>query len=320
MSERILVLGAGGFIGSHLVPTLRRLGHEVIGYGRGSAPAWADDAPGVIWQQGDFTDHDRTAAAAEGCAVVYHLIGGTSPAVANADPLTDIAGSLTATVAFLERLRNMAIPPRRIVFVSSGGTVYGVPRAIPIPEDAPTDPISAYGINKLAVEKYLHLHHTLYGLDYAVLRVANPFGEHQISRRQQGVIAAFMHAAIVGEPLSIWGDGSVIRDYLYVEDVVEALLKAGNAPALEERVFNIASGRGHSLNEVADAVEQAAGRRLIRDYRPGRPVDVPTVILDIARARTGLGWAPHTPWEEAIARTYHWHRQTHHDGTFNAIR
>lgn len=320
MSERVLVLGAGGFIGSHLVPALRRLGHEVVGYGRSNAPAWADDVPGVIWRQGDFTDHDRAAAAATGCTVIYHLIGGTSPAAANAAPLADIAGSLTATVAFLERLRNMVAPPRRIVFVSSGGTVYGVPRSVPIPEDAPTDPISAYGINKLAVEKYLHLHHTLYGLDYAVLRVANPFGERQISRRQQGVIAAFMHAAIVGEPLTIWGDGSVIRDYLYVEDVVEALLKAGHAPALKQRVFNIASGRGHSLSEVADAVEQAAGHFLIRDYRPGRPVDVPAVILDIARARTCLGWAPHTPWEEAIARTYRWHRQTHHDGTFSAAR
>lgn len=308
MSERVLVLGAGGFIGSHLGPVLRRSGHEVVAYGRGPAPVWAAADPGVAWQTGDFAEHERAAAATEDCAVVYHLIGGTSPAASNLDPLGDLAGALTGTVAFLERVRGMTAPPRRIVFVSSGGTVYGIPRVLPIPEDAPTDPISAYGINKLAVEKYLHLYHILCGLDYAVLRVANPFGEGQVSRRQQGVIAAFMQAAVRGEPLAIWGDGGVVRDYLYIDDVVDALLRAGAAPVLEQRVMNIGAGHGRSLNQVADAVEAVAGRRLSRDYRPGRPVDVPAVVLDIARAEKVLGWTPRTSWEDAIARTYRWYQ------------
>jgi UDP-glucose 4-epimerase len=304
VAERVLVLGAGGFIGSHLGPALRRAGHRVVAYGRGGAPAWAAGDAGVAWITGEFTDHERTAAAAEGCALAYHLIGGTSPAASNADPLGDLDCALTSTVAFLERARRTGL--RRIVFVSSGGTVYGVPSALPIAEDAPTDPICAYGITKLAAEKYLHLYGHLHGLDHRVLRVANPFGEHQVSRRQQGVVAAFMRAAARGEPLVIWGDGAVIRDYIYVGDVVDALLRAGMVERPEHRVLNIGSGRGRSLNEVADAVEAVAGRPLPREHRDARPVDVPTIVLDVERARRALGWTPATGWEAALDRTYRW--------------
>lgn len=303
VSERVLVLGAAGFIGSHLCPALRRTGCDVVGFGRGACPPWAEGDGGFTWISGDFAEHERTAAAAAGCSLVYHLIGGTSPAVSNLDPLDDLA-TLTGTVAFLDRLR--AAPPRRLVFVSSGGTVYGVPRSLPIPEDAPTEPISAYGINKLAIEKYLHLYARLHGLDACVLRVANPFGERQVSRRQQGVVAAFMHAAVAGEPLTIWGDGAVVRDYVYVGDVVTALLRAGTAERLGSRIFNIGAGQGRSVRDVADAVEAVSGRRLERLFRPARPVDVPSVVLDVSRAREELGWVPATPWEEALERTYRW--------------
>lgn len=305
VTERVLVLGAGGFIGSHLCPALRRAGHPVVAYGRGARPDWAAD-DGIAWISGEFADRDRVAAAADGCTLAFHLIGGTSPAASNADPLGDMGDTLVGTVAFLERMRGTML--RRVVFVSSGGTVYGIPGRLPIAEDAPTDPICAYGINKLAIEKYLHLYAYLYGLECCVLRVANPFGERQVSRRQQGVIAAFMQAAVRAAPLAIWGDGSVVRDYVYVGDVVDALLRAGRAPRLDEHVINIGSGRGRSLREVADAVEAVAGHPLPREHREGRPVDVPAIVLDIGRAQRVLDWAPATPWETALERTYRWNR------------
>lgn len=298
-----LVLGAGGFIGARLCARLRRRGRDVVGFSRGPAPVWAEKT-GVRWIQADFADHERAAAAAAGCAAVYHLIGGASPAAADADPLGDMA-ALIDTVGFLERLRATGAAPR-LAFVSSGGTVYGVPDRLPIGEDDPTRPISVYGANKLAIENHLRVHHHLYGLDYCVLRVANPYGEGQISRRRQGVVAAFLDAAARGEPLSIWGDGGVVRDYVHVDDVVDALIRAGESRRLTRRVLNIASGRGRSLNEVADAVEATVGRPLVRDHRPARPVDVRAVVLDVAAARDELGWEPTTPWDEGLARAWAW--------------
>ncbi|MCW2249570.1 UDP-glucose 4-epimerase [Azospirillum fermentarium] len=269
-------------------------------------PAGTADTDGIAWHIGDFTDRGRLVRALGGCTVAYHLIGSTSPARSNAAPAEDVADTVIGTIAFLDAA--VAAGVKRVVFVSSGGTVYGVQNRLPIAEDFPTDPICAYGINKLAIEKYLHLYHHLHGLDYCVLRVANPFGEGQVSRRQQGVVAAFAAAAAHGEPLVIWGDGSIVRDYVHIDDVTAALIQAGTVPALAERVINIGSGEGRSVLDVADAMEAAAGRPLVRDFRPGRPVDVPAVVLDITRARRVLEWSPQVPWREAVARAYRFHR------------
>lgn len=301
---RALVLGAGGFIGAHLCTALRRAGREVVAFGRGECPDWGRDDRGLRWVRGDFADTAAAAAAARDCPLVFHLIGSRSPAASDADPAGDINATVVDTLRFLDALR--PDPPHRLVFVSSGGTVYGAAERLPIGETAPTEPIGAYGINKLTLEKYLLLHHRRHGLDVRILRVANPFGEHQVCRRQQGVVAAFIDAAVHDRPLAIMGDGGTLRDYVYVGDVAQALLRAGDAPPPPVRVFNIASGRGRSLGEVAAAVERTAGRPLARTHLPARGGDVPAVVLDIARARDILGWEPATPWEAALERTYRW--------------
>jgi len=310
---RALVLGAGGFLGTHLRRALRRNGHAVSAFGHlppgipAGIPPGGTDGEGVCWYGGDFADRDRLVHALEGCTLAYHLIGSTSPARSNAAPARDVTETVVGTIGFLDAA--VAAGVKRVVFVSSGGTVYGIQNRLPLTEDSPTDPICAYGINKLAIEKYLHLYRHLHGLDYCVLRVANPFGEGQVSRRQQGVVAAFAAAAARGEPLVIWGDGSIVRDYVHIDDVTAALLQAGKVPVLTERIINIGSGEGRSVLDVADAVEAAAGHPLVRDFRPGRPVDVPAVVLDITRARRVLGWSPLVPWSEAIARTCRFHRE-----------
>lgn len=305
-AQRALVLGAGGFIGSHLRRALRRAGHAVVAFGHPALIPTSSLPDGEEWHAADFADRAALERALIGCTLAYHLIGSTSPARSNAAPAQDVTDTVIGTIAFLDAA--VAAGVKRVVFVSSGGTVYGVQDRLPIAEDFPTDPICAYGINKLAIEKYLHLYRHLHGLDYCVLRVANPFGEGQISRRQQGVVAAFAAAAAHGEPLVIWGDGGIVRDYVHIDDVTAALLRAGAVADLTERIINIGSGEGRSVRDVADAMEAAAGRPLVRDFRPGRPVDVPAVVLDITRARRVLGWTPATPWAEAIARTYRFHR------------
>src|SRR5262249_41635234 len=157
---------------------------------------------------------------------------------ANRNMAEDVRKSVIPSLALLDIARKRGV--KRIVFVSSGGTVYGAAKEIPTPETAPTDPITAYGIGKLMIEKYLALHERLHGLSFRVLRVANPFGPFQQSDKGQGLIAALLARALRGEPIEIWGDGSVVRDYVFVEDVIDALQAAARDESAE-RIFNIGS-------------------------------------------------------------------------------
>jgi UDP-glucose 4-epimerase len=191
------------------------------------------------------------------------------------------------------------------VFVSSGGTVYGKPEIVPTPEFAPANPITAYGVSKLTIEKYLALYEYCHGLQYRVLRVANPFGPYQLGLRSQGVIAAFMRKALAGEPVEIWGDGSAIRDYLYVDDVVSAL-EAACTHAGDSRVFNIGSGVGRSLLDLIRTIETVSGLRIETHFKQGRPIDVPTSILDVQLAARELLWSPRIPFEQGMRATWEW--------------
>lgn len=300
--RRALVLGAGGFIGRRLCVALRAAGWSVAGFGRGAG----DDPDHIV---GELADTAAAVAAAEDRPVIFHLIGGRSPAAAEADPAADAADTVVASLRFLDGLRQADggdLSGRRLVFVSSGGAVYGRVDRLPVPEDAPTDPIGAYGLNKLMLERHLLLQSRRHGLDLRIMRVANPFGEGQVSRQQQGVIAAFAAAAAASRPLTIIGDGATVRDYVHVDDVARALVLGGSADAPGAQTFNVGSGVGRSLNDVADAVERAVGRPLERLRAPPRPADVPAVALDIARARRLLGWAPAIDWETAVARACRW--------------
>ena len=188
-----------------------------------------------------------------------------------------------------------------MIFFSSGGTVYGIPNSVPIKENHPTNPICSYGIHKLALEKYLYLHHHLNGLDYTILRISNPYGERQRPTGVQGVVAAFIDRALRRQPLEIWGDGTVIRDYIYVTDVVDAvraiLEYRGNF-----RLFNIGSGSGTTLTDVAKTIEHILGYGLKLHFKPAGKLHVPSNILDISRASHELEWKPVTLFQEGIKR------------------
>ncbi|WP_322050865.1 NAD-dependent epimerase/dehydratase family protein [Paraburkholderia bannensis] len=304
--RRCLVLGGRGFIGSHLTRALLAQGHEVRCFGRYGSGALDNELanhPNYDHFEGDFNSAADLARALEGMDTCFHLVSTTLPKSSNADPLFDVESNVLGTV----RLLTLAVKARlrKVVFVSSGGTVYGIPESVPIHETHPTDPVCSYGIAKLAIEKYLALFHAQHGLDYAVLRLANPYGEGQRIESSQGAVAVFLGKMLRGEPVEVWGDGSVIRDYIHIDDVVDVLL-----PVLEyqgpERVFNIGSGRGHSINEVLDTLERAVGSDVARRYRPGRSFDVPESVLSIERARRALGWSPKVDFEQGIERFASW--------------
>jgi UDP-glucose 4-epimerase len=306
-STRCLVLGGGGFIGTNLSNALAGLGAQVHAYGRGLA--WPGSlAPGVRWTTADLADQTSLTAAVGAADFIFHLASSSTPAGANADPIADVADNLITTLHFLEICR--AQPVRRVVFVSSGGTIYGAISQNPIPETATTDPISAYAVHKLTIEKYFALYRHLYGLDYLILRVANPYGPMQIARKNQGVVAALMKRALAGEPIEIWGSGEVVRDFVYIDDVVRALLMAARHPG-PSRLFNVGSGAGISINRVIDDVERVAGQGpLQRVHMPSRAVDVPVNVLDISRIRDEIGWAPGVGWLDGLRRTMTWMKES----------
>ena len=296
------MLGAGGFIGGHLCHALVAAGARVHGFGR--RPAFDGALPSIRFTHGEFTDRAALALAVDGAETVFHLLGGTNPEVSNKDPIADLQVNTIASVQLLELCRAARV--RRIVFVSSGGAVYGVPAEVPIGEHAPTHPISAYGINKLMVEKYLQLYARLDGPSALSLRVANPFGPYQSPFRRQGLVAAMTETVLAGRPVEIWGDGRIVRDYLYVGDVADALVAAatyeGDAP-----VINIGSGVGRSVLDVVQDVATAAGRPTPHIvHRPARRADVPVNVLDTSLARRELGWTPRTDWSDGLRRTASW--------------
>ncbi len=312
---RCLVLGGSGFLGSHLVESLAAAGHAVISFDRSAAAVHSpltslpENPPGTIETfSGDFLSKDDLTRALEGVEVCYHLVSTTIASTSNADPMFDVGSNVMGSLRLLDFA--VAAGIKRIVFASSGGTVYGVPRAVPITEDHPTHPISSYGITKLTIEKYLHLYNVLHGLDYVALRLANPYGERQKLVAQQGAVAVFLGRALRGEEIEIWGDGEAVRDFVYVGDVIDALVAAAEPLKTSERVLNIGSGCGYSLNRILDAIEAATGRTTRRRYAAGRVFDVPVNVLDITAAGRSLGWSPRVSLESGLRRFSDWIEKT----------
>jgi UDP-glucose 4-epimerase len=295
------VLGGGGFLGLNLCRRLASARHKVRAFGhRGLFP---DQLTGVEFVLGDFSNANALIEALRGTDIAFHLIHSTVPHSANVDIIGDVRQNLVPSIGFLELARSAGV--KRVIFLSSGGTIYGRPAQIPTKETAPTEPITAYGICKLAIEKYLALYQRLYGLDYRILRVANPFGPFQVALKRQGLIAELIYRALRGAPVEVWGDGSVVRDFVFVEDVVDAL-ELAVVHAGEERIFNIGSGVGRSVRDVLAAVEGSLGKNVEVVWKATRAIDIPSSVLSIARARENLGWNPKTLFDSGIDQTVDW--------------
>lgn len=305
MSARCLVLGGKGFIGSHLVEALLLRGYKVRVLGRpGSLSLISPEFVGdVDWCDGDFANQYDVEKALEGCGYCFHLVSTTLPKTSNDDPVYDLDSNVKSTIRFLERACKSGL--KKVIFVSSGGTVYGIPKYVPIDEGHPTDPICAYGISKLAVEKYLALYRTLHGLDYAVLRLSNPFGERQRITANQGAIAVFLGKALRGEVVEIWGDGTITRDYIYISDVIDAMLSAIDYKG-HHHLFNIGSGKPASLLDVLSNIEQVLGFKVKTNFVKGRSFDVPVNVLKIDAARRELDWLPKISMRDGISRMVKW--------------
>lgn len=302
---KALVIGGNGFIGTALVDQLIGRGIKVRVFDRYPS-RYKEPVDGVEYIIGDFANQGEVAQAVAGMNWVFHLAYTTLPATSNEDPVYDVRSNVIDTIQLLQECCKNDVD--KFVFVSSGGTVYGVPQQVPIKEDHVTDPICSYGITKLTIEKYLHLFHLSEKLEYTVARIANPYGERQNPDAKQGAIGVFLGCIARRQPITVYGDGEVVRDFIYIYDAADALIACADYVASEKgpRVFNIGSGVGYSLNQIVDTIKKVVDVEVKVNHIPARQVDVQSNVLDIDLARKMLKWEPKVDLETGVKRAWDW--------------
>lgn len=300
---RCCLIGGSGFIGSHLAPLLAASGRELTVVGRSAVPVRALP-PGTTYVCGDYADQQLLRKLLSQTEEVIDLAYATVPQTSFADPVFDIQANLPPSVSMLRIAAEMAL--RRVMLISSGGTIYGVARSLPIDEAHPTDPISPYGITKLTIEKYGLMFHRLTGLPVTIVRPGNVFGPGQTPDTGQGFIATAIARVLSNREVTIYGQEGTIRDYIHVRDVAR-----GIAGALEHGepgcCYNIGTGIGKSNLDVLRTLEPLAsahGRRIDLHLAERRGFDVPANILDSAKLSGISGWAPRVPFQTGIEETW----------------
>ena len=298
---RCIIYGGGGFIGSHIAEQLLADDIRVAVFDRQSSLSNVEHIINDIeFIEGDFSNRIDVRESLNGQDYAIHLVSTTIPATSNQSPCYDVESNLIPTLHLLDECLKQKT--QKIIFISSGGTVYGNPVNLPIREDHPTNPTCSYGIVKLAIEKYFNLYRQQ-GLSSVVLRLANPFGERQNPNVGQGLIASLLYQIKHQRPLTIWGDGETVRDFFYVKDgaraVVEALSYRGNYS-----IFNIASGQGLSINRILEEFRATLNLTFTVSYLPARRFDVTRNVLDISLARKELNWSPETDLESGLQKTW----------------
>jgi UDP-glucose 4-epimerase len=301
-----LVVG-GGLLGSYVALRLAASGHPVTVFSRSFNPLLAAAADrGIRLVEGGIALTKPLADEVDAADIVFYTAGSSTPGASDRDPAASLAGSVPPAVTVLELVRRAG--GRRLVLASSGGTVYGCPTTFPTPEDVPLEPISIHGLNAVAMERYAQFFVDRHSLDVLVLRYSNLYGPGQLAQRSQGVVAAWSRAIMAGDPVVLFGDGSVRRDFVYADDAAKATVLAALNPAAHG-AYNVGSGRASSLREVLDVLEDVVDRPFVVETRDSRGIDVPLVELDCSRIRDLTGWVPTTELSDGVAASLSWLRE-----------
>lgn len=297
--KRVLLVGGGGFIGRALGLRLSAMGAEVHVLSRRAEPGMRD---GIAYHRGNQADAAVAAPLLARCEMVVHLASTTTPGRSAHSPLLETRENLDPLAGFLEALA--AAGPRRILYFSSGGAIYGNPASLPATEDHPLQPLSWHAAGKVAAEDFLRTHaRQVAGTALAILRPANVYGPGQALQAGFGIVRTLLEKAHRGAGIDLWGDGSQVRDYLYIDDLVEACVGLLAAPAVTG-TFNAGSGAGTSLLELVRLAEQVSGRPIPVTRHSERGIDVAGIWLDSSRLQAATGWQATTPLAEGLARTW----------------
>lgn len=306
-----LVTGAAGFIGSTLVDRLRADGHTVVGLdnfasGRATNIEHLSEDSGFSFVEADIVTADlNDILAGHRPEVVFHLAAQIDVRHSVADPAFDASVNVVGAVRLAEAARCAGV--RKVVHTSSGGSIYGIPPVYPTGEDVPTDPASPYAASKVAGEIYLNTFRNMYGLECSHIAPGNVYGPRQDPHGEAGVVAIFAQALLSGKPTKIFGDGSDTRDYVFVDDVVDAFVRAAG-PAGGGQRFNVGTGSETSVRQLHSAIAAAVGAADEPELHPPRLGDLKRSCLDITRAETVLGWRPRVGIDEGVRRTVDYFR------------
>lgn len=299
----ILILGAAGFIGTNLAIELANNKENKITL-VDKSEEWFENIKKFKFSNVELKesslDINMDFSILQNQEIVYHLVSTVVPTTSN----LHISQDIQANVLFSSHLFDACVKcgVKKVIFMSSGGTVYGKEATCPLSENTPTNPISSYGVQKITIEKLLYLYNYMYGLDYRIIRLANPYGPYQRPNGVLGAVTTFTYKALRGDEIQVYGDGSVIRDYIYIDDAIRAIFNIVDGEN-KHRIFNLGCGYGTSIKELLKTVESALGLKMNIVYKEGRAVDVPVNYLDISRYEKYYGNLNPISLEEGIKKT-----------------
>ncbi len=302
--SKSLILGGAGFIGSNLTRRLVEKGDRPRIFTRPSFDISniEDILDKLDLVYGDFMDDVALRKATEGIDTVFHLISTTFPSMTIESSVYDLLSNLLPTIRLVEIC--IANGVKKIVYASSGGTIYGESKAVPIQENQPLMPKSAYGQSKLTIENYLNFYARSTPLEVDILRISNPYGPGQNPFGVQGIVAVAMRCAYLDHILKLYGKGETVRDYLYIDDVINAMLLSSEKPG--SHIVNISSDEGHNVIDIVRMIEEISGRVIRKEFIPARVGDVLVNILSNKRAHEVYGWRPEVTMQAGLSKTWDW--------------
>ena len=279
---KIIILGAAGFIGTNLAFHFLKTNNEITLVDEkeeyfSNIPVAENVKKFCVKFDAENVNFDELL---KGQDLVYHLISTNNPTTSNRNIGKDLTDNIEISIKLLEACVKNQV--KRVIFISSGGTVYGPDAICPIKEEDVTNPINTYGIQKLTIEKLLYLYEYMHDLDYRVVRLSNPYGPYQRPNGKLGVITTFIYKALNNETIFVYGDGSVIRDYIYIGDAIKGIVMIADDES-EHKIYNLGSGVGTSVNDIIKIIERLTGKKLDVKYIAKRSVDVPVNVLDVGR-------------------------------------
>lgn len=300
--KNYLILGGCGFIGRHLVKELSENNPEslitIVDVVKDSSFENLRNVQQIQSSLAEILNFNKLLVNVD---IVYHLISTTTPSDNTEKIMNDFNDTIIPTIRLLECMK--LYQDKKLIFISSGGTVYGEVENLPISEMQNLNPVCTYGIQKVLLEKYIEVYGHLYNMDYIIARLANPYGTGQNVKKNQGIIPIFVRKIANHESLQIWGDGNTVRDYIFIHDAISALQKLGNYKG-DEHIFNIGSGVGYSINQIVNLiVKELEVEMPAVEYMDERKCDVKMNVLDVSKIKSILDWNPEVSIEEGILQT-----------------
>jgi UDP-glucose 4-epimerase len=299
--KNILLLGGSGFIGTALARSLCENNFAV--HILSTHLPDRQITPGITFHKGILDDKRILERLLPECRTIIHLASSTTPGSSSRQPALEAEKNIAPTLRFLDILQKY--PNIHMIFVSSGGTLYGNPESTPVDENHPTNPLSFHGAGKLALETFLRTFSASSGKNTTILRPSNVYGPGQPLRSGFGVIRTMLEHVLCGTVMEIWGDGSSIRDFLYIDDMLSALIRLIDFPH-DDNTYNVGSGTGYSLNQLKVIIESVCGKKLSAIYRPSRKTDVKAIVLDSSLLSTKTKWHPAVSLEQGVELTWKW--------------